>query len=42
MWLGGQITTHQALDYKTPAEVYFKEHVAKETNTIQGVLKSAP
>jgi putative transposase len=33
---------HQALDYKTPAEVYFKERVGKETNMIQDSLKSAP
>jgi putative transposase len=33
---------HQALDDKTPADVYFKERVDKETNMIQGSLKSAP
>jgi putative transposase len=33
---------HQALDYNTPAEVYFKECVDKETNMIQGSLKHAP
>lgn len=27
---------HQALEYKTPAEVYFKERVDQETNIIQG------
>jgi putative transposase len=33
---------HQALEYNTPAEVYFKERVGKETNMIQGSLKRAP
>jgi len=33
---------HQALNYKTPAEVYFKERVGKEINMIQDSLKSAP